>query len=178
MRSPQHSPNPRQVSSGRKIALNFLPLNEQDFSFTIYRRKLGDAEQAVPGTRWLPINCIAENKGDAERFRYAVSLAKNDDYQEAAIRAWVNPALTVQVLYEALVARTRTHDLIENCEVPDSEFLREVGFVLRGMVTRARSCPYARSNSGRTDTSACCASSHFVSLLHQHCQKRLDLNSV
>jgi hypothetical protein len=35
------------------------------------------------------------------------------------------------VLYKALVARTRADDLAENCELPDSEFLREVGFVLK-----------------------------------------------
>jgi hypothetical protein len=131
MRAPEHSLSARQVSNGRKIALNFLPFREQDFAFAIYRRKLEITDQAVPGTRWLPIDCMAENKGDARKLRYAVSLTKDDGYQETSIRAWVNPGLTVHVLYEALVARTQKDDLAENSELPDREFLREVGLVLK-----------------------------------------------
>jgi hypothetical protein len=48
MRAPEHSLSVRQVSSGRKIALNFLPFREQDFAFAIYRRKLEITDQAVP----------------------------------------------------------------------------------------------------------------------------------
>jgi hypothetical protein len=63
-----------------------------------------------------------------ERLQYAVSLTKADGYKETSIRAWVNPGLTVGVLYEALVSRARADDLAQNCEFPDSQFLREVDF--------------------------------------------------
>jgi hypothetical protein len=148
MRIPEHPPTARQVSSGRKIALNFLPFREQDFAFAIYRRKLATTDQAVPGTRWLPIDCMAESKGDGQKLRYAVSLTKDDGYQETSIRAWVNPGLTVHVLYAALVARTRADDLVENCELPDSELLREVGFVLK---RHGDACEMACHEHGRPD---------------------------
>jgi hypothetical protein len=131
MRAPEHSSSTRQVTSGRKVALNFLPLREQDFTFAIYRRKLATTDQAVPGTRWLPIDCTGEVKADTERFQYAISLTKTDGYEEISIRAWVNPQLTIHVLYEALVTRAQADDLVENCKLPDSQFLREVGLILK-----------------------------------------------
>lgn len=175
MRAPEHSLRARQ-SSGRKIALNFLPFREQDFAFAIYRRKLKTTDQAVPGTRWLPIDCMAENKGDSEKFRYVVSLTKDDGYQETSIRAWVNPGLTVHVLYEALMARTREDDLAENFELPDKEFLREVGFVLKRHGDAREMMSLRPFELRRTGTSACCANSHFVSLPHHRYRKRPALN--
>src|SRR5260370_29501826 len=126
MRAPEHP-----LSSSRRIALNFLPIREQDFTFRIYRRKLATTDQAVPGTRWLPENCIGDVSTDTERFQYVVSLLKADRYEETSIRAWVHPQLTVHVLHDALVARSRADDLTSNCELPDSQFLREVGFILK-----------------------------------------------
>jgi hypothetical protein len=131
MRASEHSPSTRRVSSGRNVALNFLPFREQDFVFRIYRRKLAITDQAVPGTRWLPDDCTGEVQADTERFQYAVSLIRTNGYEETSIRAWVNPGLTVHILYEALVARARADDLAQNCEFPDSQFLREVGFILK-----------------------------------------------
>jgi hypothetical protein len=68
--------DPRPISSGNRIALNFLPFREQDFAFVVYRRPLAETDQSVPGTRWLPIDCMAHPKGESQRHRYAVSLGK------------------------------------------------------------------------------------------------------
>jgi hypothetical protein len=118
MREPERSPSARHIPSGSRIALNFLPFREQDFEFTVYRRRLGPTDQAVSGTRWLPIDCLGELSVGTPRFQYAVSLTKADGYEETDIRAWVSPKLTVHVLHQALVTRARANDLMDNCEFP------------------------------------------------------------
>ena len=123
--------SPRPISSGNKIALNFLPFREQNFTFVVYRRPLTETDQSVPGTRWLPIDCLAAPKGESERHRYAVSLTKMDGHEETSICAWVNPGLTVHVLYTALIGRASDADLVDYVEIPENQFRREVHFILK-----------------------------------------------
>jgi hypothetical protein len=129
--SNSHQGGGREIPSGRKIALNFLPLEEQDFLFTVYRRKLATTAQSVPGTHRLPEDCTADDVRSAERLRYEIALEPRDGFTETPVRAWVSAGLAIQVLYQAIVARSQHDDLKGDCELPDNKFRREIAFLLK-----------------------------------------------
>ena len=113
------------------IALSFLALKSQDFTFKIYRKELTTEEESIRGVRFLPKDCKADSSPERKTFRYAVKLTPHDGFEEVIIRAWVNPGLTIEVLHQALTDRAKVDDLVENTELPEKSFTREVAFILR-----------------------------------------------
>lgn len=107
-----------------QTALSFLALKRKDFEFSVYRKRLGAGDQSIPGTRFLP-------SPEGGSVRYAVSLEPQADFERAAISAWVNPGLTVEVIHKALVARSKLADLASSVEIPSKSFTRKVAFILR-----------------------------------------------
>jgi hypothetical protein len=116
--------------STSNIALSFLAAKTPDFGYTIYRKKLERDQDAVPGTRFLPEDCSDRKADGAERQRYEVSLEPRPDFEKLRVSAWIDQGLTDEVLHQALVSRTRQSDLLEETELPDRSFIREVSFVL------------------------------------------------
>ena len=45
------------MSSTPNIALSFLAVKKSNFTYDIFRRRLADDEESVPGTRYLPQDC-------------------------------------------------------------------------------------------------------------------------
>jgi len=113
-----------------RIALSYLALREQDFTFTIYRKELATEEKAVHGTRYLPKDCQSESFSKEKNIRYVVSLAPQDGYEKAVIGAWVNSGLTTEVLHQALLERCKKEDLSEKTELPEKQFVRQIAFIL------------------------------------------------
>lgn len=112
-----------------QIALNFLALRQQDFSFRIYRRALSSTETALPNTYSLPTH--ASGAGPHEDFRrYSVSLLPLSGYDPVSVGAWLNPWLTLWVLHDALQRRCAS-DLQAETEMIQDDFRREIAFVLK-----------------------------------------------
>jgi len=116
--------------STSNIALSFLAAKTPDFTYTIYRRRLQQDQEAVSGTRYLPEDCTDKRLESAERLRYEVSLQPRPDLDPLRVSAWIDQGLTDEVLHQALLNRTRQPDLLADTELPDRNFIREVSFVL------------------------------------------------
>lgn len=125
--APQSRQAPQQSRSN--IALSFLPVKVDDFTFSIYRRRLHSDQESVPGTRELPER---DNNGvQTERQRYEVSLEPEQGMEKFTVRAWTNIGLTDEVLYRALIARVQQADVRQFVELPENRFIRKVDFVLK-----------------------------------------------
>jgi hypothetical protein len=118
------------MASTPNIALSFLAAKTNDFSYTIYRKKLEQDQESVPGTRYLPDDCTNQSTAPAERHRYEVSLQSRPGLTKVPISAWIDQGLTDEVLHQALVSRTREPDLLHDTVLPDRTFIREVSFIL------------------------------------------------
>ncbi len=92
------------------IALSFFAIKSQDFVYKVYRRLLSRDEESAPGTRMLPADCLVKQFDYNQHNRYVVSLEPQENFEEVEIRAWINPALTVEVLYQALLKRVLEED--------------------------------------------------------------------
>ena len=112
-----------------RIALSFLPV-KGDFAYLIHRKELGESEQSVPGTRWLPRDLSRREEPGEKRSRYAVSLSAVDGYEELKISAWTEVGLTAEVLHQALVKQCQSPALAADVEVPSDSFIRKVAFTL------------------------------------------------
>jgi hypothetical protein len=120
-------------SNSDTIALNFLALRQQEFSFDIHRRRLMPGETSE-NTYSLPDDpsSIFDEGSRPETFgRYAVSLVARDDFEEIAVGAWTNPWITLWVLRHALEQVCKSAPLASETELPEDDFAREVAFVLR-----------------------------------------------
>jgi len=118
------------MSAPDHIAISFIAVKSQDFTFTVYRKKLEADQEMVPGTRYLPTDCVAASSSDRDTFPYVVSLCPQEGYEEVPAQAWTSPGLTQDVLHQALLSRATASDLSENTELPEKSFHRKIGFVL------------------------------------------------
>ncbi len=123
---------PNQSNSDR-IALNFLSLRQQEFSFTVHRRRLLPGETSVDSYS-LPDDpsAIFDETARPDSFgRYAVSLGPSEGFEELEIGAWTNPWITLWVLRRALEEACKSTVLADQTELQEGGFTREVAFVLR-----------------------------------------------
>lgn len=116
------------MTTPNSIALNFLPLTTQDFTYKIFRKPLEGGEPNVPGISFLPEDCSGEDK-TAPRLRYAVSFEPVDGYQQVSVGAWVDPSLTVRALHKAM-SQLAAAALGDAVEPPENDFTRFVGIRL------------------------------------------------
>jgi hypothetical protein len=122
-------PNP---SISDRIAINFLPVRQQEFSFAIYRRGLESRETPPQGTYSLPENpsaSLTDSPGSNRYRSYAVSLKPSESQEQVRVGAWANPWLTLWVLRQSLEAKCAL-ELPAEVEQSDREFTQETAFVL------------------------------------------------
>lgn len=113
-----------------RIALSFLPI-KGDFAYSIYRKELGESEQSVSGTRWLPRDLSSKEESGDKRGRYVVSLTAVDGYEQATVNAWTEVGLTTEVLHLALVKRCQNGTFpADSVEIPPDSFFRKIAFTL------------------------------------------------
>ena len=123
-------PNP---PSSDRIALNFLSLREQEFSFAIYRRAVGPGNVLPQGAYSLPEdpgNFPANGPPHSNYRHYAVSLTPSQSHEEVRVGAWANPWLTMWVLRRSLEEKCLS-DRVTETEHSDDEFAREIAFVMK-----------------------------------------------
>ncbi len=118
------------MTSTPNIALSFLATKAADFSYSIYRRKLADRDESVPGTRYLAEEFENGQATSAEKHRYEISLEPKTGFEKVKLSAWSNQGLTAQVLHQALIRRSTEPDFQDECELSDRDFTREIAFVL------------------------------------------------
>lgn len=118
------------MTSTPNIALSFLATKDADFTYAVYRKKLGADAESVPGTRYLPDDCAAQSAGRTERHRFEVSLQPKTGFEQVRLSAWVDQGLTDEVLHHALLSRVQQTGLKEHTETSDRQFIREIAFVL------------------------------------------------
>lgn len=111
-----------------KLELNFVPLQNQDQSITIYGKRVTDSSQKKDDSDYR-VN-LPEKEGDEEWALFDVSLTSKNGYQEFECAFSLNNVLTRHVLY---------HHLIEQIEqsstsiyLPKKSVVRkEIGFTYR-----------------------------------------------
>jgi hypothetical protein len=135
------------VTAAPNLALNFLAIAQENFSFTIYRRLLVDDEKSVPGTRYLPADCSDGSNPYADRRRYQVLLAPQAGFEKITVGAWFEHGLTEEVLFQALLHHCQSSDLIKDVELPTRAFNRELDFVLARHEGQAREVMHLRSHA-------------------------------
>jgi hypothetical protein len=50
------------MAASDHIAISFLAVKAQDFTFSIYRKKLENNQESVPGIRHLPLDCLVDSQ--------------------------------------------------------------------------------------------------------------------
>lgn len=114
-----------------QIALNFLAVRSNDFTFTVYRRLLQNNELQVTNQRWLP-EVISEHQTRSEDAKkYEISFEPKDGFQAVVLGAWINPQLTIDTIHRALLTRVQKQDLHDRVAVPEKAWKREVAFLLQ-----------------------------------------------
>lgn len=96
----------------QNIDLNFLPLREQEFSFTVYRRLLEHKEK-----KWsdnIRRYNLPKNQDDTENFTgYWVSFSQFENSEPFTIRARTNIYLTEWYIYSLLLQNINGQEAIK-----------------------------------------------------------------
>jgi len=118
------------MSSTPNIAVGFLAARESNFEYQIFRRRLTDQEESVPGTRYLPADCEKQSDTPAERQRYEIAFEMRPGFEPVRVSAWLEQGLTDEVLHNALIRCTDDAGLRSDIEIPDRQLRPRVAFVL------------------------------------------------
>lgn len=113
-----------------EIALNFVPLLEQDQRVMLYRKHVSDRSQEK---RETDIRAkLPERDGADEWVLFDVSVVEKEGYKEFEYEFSRNPVLTVNLVYLDLLEIVRSHDAHVNYYTPQKAIaLKEVCFVTK-----------------------------------------------
>lgn len=111
-----------------EIALNFIPIKEQDRNLTIYRKLVDDSSQPkVDGD--FRVN-LPEHEGDKEWQLFDVSTSEKENYESYIYKFSENSVLTVHLIYSDLLDLMNTAgNEIEYYTPRKTISLKEVRFV-------------------------------------------------
>ncbi|MGC2236544.1 MAG: Piwi domain-containing protein [Pyrinomonadaceae bacterium] len=93
------------------IALNFFPLESQDFAFTVYRRQYIATNERRPESahqRRLPVICDFKNYKEVPKSQYWVSYEPRDGFEVFNCTAQTDFDLTEHYLFHLLETTTKT----------------------------------------------------------------------
>ena len=111
-----------------EIALNFIPLKEQDRNITIYRKFVDDSSQPKADGDFR-VN-LPEYEGDDEWRLFDVSTSEKENYQSYTYKFSENSVLTVHLIYSDLLDLMNTAgNEIEYYTPRKTISLKEVRFV-------------------------------------------------
>src|ERR1043166_5794647 len=118
------------------IALNFFPLENQPFNFTVYRRRSaqGEARSGSAHERRLPISGDYENFKDAPKARYWVSYEPKEGFEEFNYSSQTDFHLTEDYLFHLLERSSQSlpnHDYDLPEQKPDGFKFLEIKYVLK-----------------------------------------------
>ncbi len=110
------------------IALNFVPLKEQDRSVTIYRKLVDDSSQSKSDDDFR-VN-LPEHEDDDEWQPFDVSTSEKEEYESYTYKFGENSVLTVHLIYSDLLGLMSSAEAdIEYYTARKSISLKEVRFV-------------------------------------------------
>jgi len=96
------------ISNNYSIALNFLALESQEFTFTVYRKQCDEKEKKVKVDLYrgsLPIQAGIDISQQEARSEYWISLIPSSGFEPFECQPGYNHYLTKYVLYKALEGR-------------------------------------------------------------------------
>ena len=112
-----------------KIALNFLPLENQNFDFVIYRKLklLNEAkpEEVIKGYR-LPISSDVEEKW----FQYWIVFSEKEDYEEYICKCNINIYLTEMYLFYKIQENAKATIPLKIAKISKSFYSKRIFFTI------------------------------------------------
>lgn len=114
-----------------RIALNFLALREDEFFIKVYRKLIDPKAPSVVGQRRLPHDLKKVPQGPLDFGRYEVSHQPKQGFDQVDLGPWTNANITLEVLFQALLDRTKPDAIRPEVEMPDKAWKREIAFVLK-----------------------------------------------
>lgn len=113
-----------------KLKLNFIPLQNQEQSLTIFRKRMTDSSQKKDDGDYR-VN-LPQQEDDGEWKRFDISLTSRDGYEEFEYLFSLNPVLTLHVLYHHLIAQIKQSGTDIDYYLPRKSVVRKkVGFMYR-----------------------------------------------
>ena len=117
------------------VALNFLPLAQQEFTFNVFRRlyKAGEKREGdllKAQRRSLPIDPLQDINDSTNRCEYWVSFIPKSGFEPFTCEQDFNHHLTTSFLYESLESRCRNS--IDSAEylLQEGDFRHTISFIL------------------------------------------------
>lgn len=112
------------------ILLNFLPLKEQEFEFTIYRKECKGEKKIHVGDN-IYLNTLPINLEDLnDRKNYWISFDPKNDFEEFLCKPIYNNKLTLHFLYHCLLNKTKNQLEINQFIIPQKVFKKLIYFIL------------------------------------------------
>ena len=113
-----------------EIALNFIPLSEQDRSITIYRKLVDDSSFTKANDNFR-VN-LPDQEGDDEWKLFDVSISEKENYESYTYRFSKNSVLTVHLIYSDLFGlMSKAEAEIEYYIPRKAVSLKEVRFITK-----------------------------------------------
>lgn len=109
------------------IRLNFLPIKNPEFSFTIYRKEVEGAIEKNSGLKWYRLFPDSESK---ERKNYYVSIEEKEGFERFSCHPNHNIDLTKWVLFESFNKSVSVSDLSIEYSIFQRHKINEIQFTV------------------------------------------------
>ena len=113
-----------------KIALNFLPLENQTFNFSVYR-KLKTGNQNKPREALKEYKLPATNNNSTEWLKYWISFIKEEDYEEFVCTSNTNIYLTEMYLFWKLKIQAEEKISSQSVKLHDNYHPKRISFTIK-----------------------------------------------
>ena len=114
----------------RKIALNFLPLEEQNFSFTIYR-KLKKSNEKKPKEATKSYRLPVKDNNEENWTFYWISFNEVDGYEKFICEASLNPYLTELFLFLKLKEIAKEKIQTQIAKITEKYYTKRIFFSIK-----------------------------------------------
>ena len=123
------------MSSNKLIALNFLPLTTQDFSFVIYRKKY-KGEKSIGAyadclRKNLPFDSSIDINARANRADYWISFTQMEGFEQFICKQDYNHWLTLDYVFRSLKKKCKANLPDLDYVLPEKNLRRFITFVLK-----------------------------------------------
>lgn len=119
------------VNMEYNILLNFIPLKEQEFEFTIYRKEnKGEKKEQFEDNIYS--NTLPINRNDLDlRTGYWISFEQKMDFEEFICKPEYNNKLTLHYLYDCLVKKIKAQFNDNEVIIPQKAFRKIIYIILK-----------------------------------------------
>ncbi|NOZ45170.1 MAG: hypothetical protein GXO79_00150 [Chlorobi bacterium] len=114
-----------------KIALNFLPIENQNFDFLIYR-KLSNGNEKRPDEAINGYKLPLDDHLDADWQHYWVTFDNTDGYEEFICKSDTNPYLTeLYLFWELKQIKEKKNDIIKIGKIAENFYSKRIFFIVK-----------------------------------------------